>query len=163
MESMCVSVCVFYLSPGKVRRIESFFYPHRAFTESLDWAPDGGIHKLQQMKTKCFQLPLVAGGEWICSPVYLLGGGHLKESSTGHAALSSLSCREDTFPAVSFIIRSMHSYTAKELGFIRAASTNYFHYSFIFWLFSQLIIWFVKCQQIRKMAFTFDQLFYQRR
>lgn len=44
-------------------------------------SPRWGIHKVQQMKTKRFQLPLTAGNG---SDLYW--GGHLTGSSAGHAA-----------------------------------------------------------------------------
>lgn len=64
---------VFFLPPPSIHR-----NPEAAESRL---SPRWGIHKVQQMKTKRFQLPLVAGNG---SDFYW--GGHLTGSSAGHAA-----------------------------------------------------------------------------
>lgn len=65
--SVCVSVCVLRLSRKKVRRMVSLFFFQPPPSSHWDpetesrLSPRWGIHKLQQMKTKCFQLPSAAG------------------------------------------------------------------------------------------------------
>lgn len=65
--NVCFWVCVFMSLQEKVGRMGSFSSTHTVYSPSNPEAaesrlsPRWGIHKVQQMKTKCFQLPLAAG------------------------------------------------------------------------------------------------------
>lgn len=91
---------VFFLPPPSIHR-----NPEAAESRL---SPRWGIHKVQQMKTKCFQLPLVAENG---SDLYW-GGGTIDRVFSWSCSSCPLRAAE-TFPAVSFIICGTNQHTGK--------------------------------------------------
>lgn len=147
----CVSVC-FYVSPGKVRRMESFFFP----PSSIQWnqaesrlSPRWGIHKLQQMKTKCFQLPLAAGWEWLCSPAHI-ETGDIWQGPQPVMQLSVLCELQRRHFSCSVIYHQQQHALAYRSDPVTYSTLSPDKHKPVV-RFSRLVVWFVKCQQTVKM------------